>query len=304
MTGCWHTENGNVQTAVIDPIIEKWLINVNEECQLNCIDWKTCIMNWKQPDAELQDYYTHYLYYYAHYFSWRTRIAVAVSTSYALPMYVHRFCVLQYAYGTSGMLPLLSEVPKLLCFFAIILHYITIIAIIFSIICIISNIKLAFWVGIHYRLQANSIIQHGGTLFEASSSGVDSTLDHKGAFSHHRAVDLNVNEECQLHCIDWNTCIMNWKQPDAELQDYYMHYLYYYAHYFSWRTRIAVAVSTSYALPMYVHRFCVLQYAYGTSRMLPLLSEVPKLFCLFAINLHYITIILQLFFQLYALYQM
>ena len=188
MTGCWHTENGNVQTAIIDPIIEEWLINVNEECQLNCIDWNTCIMNWKQPDAELQDYYTHYLCYYAHYFSWRTRIAVAVSTSYALPMYVHRFCVLQYAYGTSWMLPLLSEVPKLFCLFAIILHYITIIAIIFSIICIISNIKVAFWVGIHCKLQANSISEHGGTLFEASSSGVDSILDHKGAFSHHRAV--------------------------------------------------------------------------------------------------------------------
>ena len=23
MTGCWHTENGNVQTAIIDPIIDE-----------------------------------------------------------------------------------------------------------------------------------------------------------------------------------------------------------------------------------------------------------------------------------------
>ncbi len=67
------------------------------------------------------------------------------------------------------------------------MNYITIIAIMFLIICIIPNEKVAFWIGIHYRLQANCIIHHGGTLLVESSSGVDSILDHEGAFSHSRA---------------------------------------------------------------------------------------------------------------------
>ena len=48
------------------------------------------------------------------------------------------------------------------CSTYIILHYITIIAIIFSIICIIPKEKVAFWVGIHCRLQANHITHHRG----------------------------------------------------------------------------------------------------------------------------------------------
>ena len=83
-------------------------------------------------------------YYYMHYSSLLTRIAVAVSSSYALPIYVHRFCVLQQAYGTSWKLPMLSEVPILVCSYAIILHYITIISIIFSIISIIPKQKNHF----------------------------------------------------------------------------------------------------------------------------------------------------------------
>ena len=82
---------------------------------------------------------------------------------------------------------MLSEVPILVCSYAIILHYITIISIIFSIISIIPKQKITFLVGIHCRLQANRIIQHGGSLFVASSSGVDSILDHEGAFSHNKA---------------------------------------------------------------------------------------------------------------------
>jgi hypothetical protein len=78
---------------------------------------------------------------------------------------------------------MLSEVPKLFCIYAIILHYVTIIAIIFSIICIITKQKVAFWDGIHCRLQANRIIHHGGSLFIASNSRIDSFWDDEGAFS-------------------------------------------------------------------------------------------------------------------------
>jgi hypothetical protein len=77
-----------------------------------------------------------------------------------------------------------AQIDPLICYY---LHYITIIAIIFSIICIIPQQKVSFWVGIHCRLQANHIIHHGRTLFVASSSGVDSILAHKGAFSHCKA---------------------------------------------------------------------------------------------------------------------
>ena len=77
-----------------------------------------------------------------------------------------------------------AQTDPLICYY---LHYITIIAIIFSIICIIPQQKVSFWVGIHCRLQANHIIHHGRTLFVASSSGVDSILAHKGAFYHCKA---------------------------------------------------------------------------------------------------------------------
>jgi hypothetical protein len=50
----------------------------------------------------------------------------------------------QQAQGTSRKLPFPSEAPQLFGFFAIILHYITIIAIIFSIICIILKTKNRF----------------------------------------------------------------------------------------------------------------------------------------------------------------
>ncbi len=99
-----------------------------------------------QPEAVFQDYYTNYFYYYTHYFPRLTRIAIAVSTSYALQIYVHRFNVSQQAQGTSEKLPLPSEASKLCCFCAIISHYITIIAIIFSIICIIQKQRIAFGV--------------------------------------------------------------------------------------------------------------------------------------------------------------
>ena len=66
-------------------------------------------------------------------------------------------------------------------------NYVTIIAIIVSIIRIIPQPKVAFRVGIHCRLQANRIIHHGRTVLAASSSGVDSIIDHQGAFSHNKA---------------------------------------------------------------------------------------------------------------------
>jgi hypothetical protein len=51
--------------------------------------------------------------------------------SYALQIHMHQFCLSQKAQGTSGQLPFPSETPKLFGFVAIILHYVTIIAIIF-----------------------------------------------------------------------------------------------------------------------------------------------------------------------------
>ncbi len=62
-----------------------------------------------------------------------------------------------------------------------------IIAIIPSIIRIMPQPKVEFWVGIHCRLQANHIIHHGTTVFIAFGSGMDSTIDHEGAFSHRKA---------------------------------------------------------------------------------------------------------------------
>ena len=87
MTGFLHLKNGNVQTAILDPYTEEWLISVDEGCPLNCNDWKTRIENGKQPDAVFKDYYTHYFYYYAHYFYWLTRIPVVVITSCTADLY-------------------------------------------------------------------------------------------------------------------------------------------------------------------------------------------------------------------------
>jgi hypothetical protein len=98
-------ENGNVQTAILDPFIEEWLISVDEGCPLNCDDRKALIENGKQPDAVFKYYYLNYFYYYAHYFYWLTRIPVAVITSYALQIYMQWFCLSQQAEGTSRKLP-------------------------------------------------------------------------------------------------------------------------------------------------------------------------------------------------------
>ncbi len=62
-TGFLHPKNGNVQTAILDPYTEEWLISVDEGCPLNCNDWKARIENGKQPDAVFEDYYKHYFYY-------------------------------------------------------------------------------------------------------------------------------------------------------------------------------------------------------------------------------------------------
>ena len=139
------------------------------------------------PDGAFLYYYTHYFFYYTHYLSWLNRIAAPESTSYAPRFYAHPFCVKQQAYGTSGKLPLLSKVPKPLRLFAIILLYVTISAIIFPIIRIIPQPNVAFWLGIHCRLQPNCIIHHGRTVFAASSSGVDSIRYHKDVFSLNKA---------------------------------------------------------------------------------------------------------------------
>ena len=86
-----------MQPAIPDPLTQEWLFSVDEECPLNCIDWKARIQKGKQPDALFQDYYTHYLYYYVHYFYWLTSIVVTVSLSYKLQVYEHWFCLLPWA---------------------------------------------------------------------------------------------------------------------------------------------------------------------------------------------------------------
>ena len=78
---------------------------------------------------------------------------------------------------------------------------IAIIAIIVSIIRIIPQPKVAFRVGIHCRLQANRIIRHGRTAFAASSSSVDSIIDHQGAFAHNKA-DIGRTILLSVHTTD------------------------------------------------------------------------------------------------------
>jgi hypothetical protein len=69
------------------------------------------------------------------------------------------------------------------------LHYITIIAICFQLFALFQN-KVAILVAIDGRKPANCIINHGGTLFVASSSSVDSILDHQDAFSQNKAGNI------------------------------------------------------------------------------------------------------------------
>ena len=40
ISGCLHTENANVQTAILDPFMQEWLVGVDEECLHIWIDWK------------------------------------------------------------------------------------------------------------------------------------------------------------------------------------------------------------------------------------------------------------------------
>ena len=94
MTGCRHPENGTVQTAIVDQRNSEWVISAHAQGPLSWINWKPRKQNGKQPDVASLNYYTHYFFDYTHYFSWLTRIAVAVNTSYALQIYVKRFCML------------------------------------------------------------------------------------------------------------------------------------------------------------------------------------------------------------------
>ena len=136
------------------------------------VDWKARRQKGKLPDEG------NHVLYYTHYVAWLNRIAAPVMKSYSLCFYAYAFRVQRRAYATSGKLPLLSKVPKLL-------RFVKIVAITSSIIRIMPKLKVAFWVGIHCRLQANRIIHHGTTVFVTSDSGVDSTIDHdEGAFSH------------------------------------------------------------------------------------------------------------------------
>jgi hypothetical protein len=93
MAGCLPLENGNVHTAIPDPIMEEWLVSVDEECLLICIDWKARRQNGKLLYAAFRYYYTHCCFYYTHYLYWLNRIATPVSTSCALRLDAHPFCV-------------------------------------------------------------------------------------------------------------------------------------------------------------------------------------------------------------------
>jgi hypothetical protein len=90
-----QTENGNVQTAILHPIMEEWLVSVYEGCLRICIDWKARRQNGKLPDGALAflHYYTHYFFYYTHYFSWLILNVGSVGSSYALRSYAHPFWV-------------------------------------------------------------------------------------------------------------------------------------------------------------------------------------------------------------------
>ena len=106
MTRCLHPDHGTVQTRIVDWRNSEWVISAHAQGPLTWINWKPRIQNGKQPDTAHMTYYTHYFFDYTHYFSWLTRIAVAVSTPYAaLQIYVQRFCVLHQAKGTSCKLP-------------------------------------------------------------------------------------------------------------------------------------------------------------------------------------------------------
>ncbi len=51
ISGCLHTENANVQTAILDPFMQERLVGVDEECLHLCIDWKARRQNGKLPDG-------------------------------------------------------------------------------------------------------------------------------------------------------------------------------------------------------------------------------------------------------------
>jgi hypothetical protein len=66
----------------------EWLKSVHAAGQFTWINWKARIQNGKQPDGAFLNYCTHYFYYYTDYFSRLTRIAAAVSMSFAPQIYV------------------------------------------------------------------------------------------------------------------------------------------------------------------------------------------------------------------------
>ncbi len=98
MIRCLHLDNGTVQTAIVDWRNSEWVISAHAQGQRTWINWKPRIKKGKQPDGASLNYCTHYFFDYTH-FPWLTRIAVAVNKSYALQIYVKRFCVLHQAKG-------------------------------------------------------------------------------------------------------------------------------------------------------------------------------------------------------------
>jgi hypothetical protein len=146
------------------------------------------------PDGAFLYYYTHYFFYYKHYSSWLNRIAAPESTSYARTPILCETTSLWNIWEAAIAVESAQTVTIIRDYFALCHDY-------FPIIRIIPQPNVAFWLGIHCRLQPNCIIHHGKTVFAASSSGVDSIRYHRGFFSLNKA-DIGYTFLLSVHTVD------------------------------------------------------------------------------------------------------
>ena len=99
--------------------------------------------------------------------------------------------------------------------------------------------------------------------------------------------------------MDWKAHIQNGKLPEGAILYYYTHYFFYYTHYLSWLNRIAASVSTSYALRFYTHPILCVTTSLWNIGEAAIAVESAQTVTIIAI----MSLLLQLFFQLYALFQ-
>ena len=120
--------------------------------------------------------------------------------SYALQIYVKRFCVLhqgsvtklrehQVSFHSSQKRPNCSVFALLL---QLSLYYFNN----FSNYCHYCKSKFAIWAGIPCKKQADCIIHHGGSLLVAASSRFDSIGEHQDGFPHSGA-----GTHCNVLCV-------------------------------------------------------------------------------------------------------